>query len=63
MNQYAGFVKRRRRLQRILERLTIFSKGMKGGFHADEIQHVAIHIKNEGLNLTIAEGSSGRGRL
>ncbi|PMD58562.1 uncharacterized protein K444DRAFT_531650 [Hyaloscypha bicolor E] len=26
-------------------------------------KHVAIHIKNEGLNLTIAEGSSGRGRL
>lgn len=30
---------------------------------ADQIQHVAIHIKNERLNLTIAEGSSGRGRL
>ncbi|KAH7305721.1 hypothetical protein BKA65DRAFT_199860 [Rhexocercosporidium sp. MPI-PUGE-AT-0058] len=26
-------------------------------------KHVAIHIKNEGLNLSIAEGSSGRGRL
>lgn len=26
-------------------------------------KHVAIHIKNERLNLTIAEGSSGRGRL
>ncbi|KUJ06514.1 uncharacterized protein LY89DRAFT_603275 [Mollisia scopiformis] len=26
-------------------------------------KHVAIHIKNEGLSLTIAEGSSGRGRL
>ncbi|KAI9052161.1 hypothetical protein LZ554_003523 [Drepanopeziza brunnea f. sp. 'monogermtubi'] len=26
-------------------------------------KHVAIHIKNEGLNLAIAEGSSGRGRL
>ncbi|TVY34203.1 hypothetical protein LSUB1_G008047 [Lachnellula subtilissima] len=26
-------------------------------------KHVAIHIKNEALNLTIAEGSSGRGRL
>jgi hypothetical protein len=28
-----------------------------------ETQHVAIHIKNERLNLSIAEGSSGRGRL
>ncbi|ESZ94857.1 hypothetical protein SBOR_4733 [Sclerotinia borealis F-4128] len=26
-------------------------------------KHVAIHIKNEGLNLTIAEAASGRGRL
>ncbi|CZT13584.1 uncharacterized protein RCO7_10829 [Rhynchosporium graminicola] len=26
-------------------------------------KHVAIHIKNEGLKLSIAEGSSGRGRL
>ncbi|KAK6581948.1 hypothetical protein PZA11_005645 [Diplocarpon coronariae] len=26
-------------------------------------KHVAIHIKNEGLDLSIAEGSSGRGRL
>ncbi|QSZ36937.1 hypothetical protein DSL72_009028 [Monilinia vaccinii-corymbosi] len=26
-------------------------------------KHVAIHIKNEGLNLTIAEAPSGRGRL
>ncbi|TVY33274.1 hypothetical protein LOCC1_G008487, partial [Lachnellula occidentalis] len=26
-------------------------------------KHVAIHIKNEALNLTIAEGSSGRGRF
>ncbi|KAL3426785.1 hypothetical protein PVAG01_00294 [Phlyctema vagabunda] len=26
-------------------------------------KHVAIHIKNEGLNLTVAEGSSGRGRI
>jgi len=30
---------------------------------ADIFQHVAIHIKNEGLSLSIAEGSSGRGRL
>ncbi|KAI9648891.1 hypothetical protein NHQ30_001457 [Ciborinia camelliae] len=26
-------------------------------------KHVAVHIKNEGLNLTIAEAASGRGRL
>ncbi|PBP22011.1 hypothetical protein BUE80_DR007145 [Diplocarpon rosae] len=26
-------------------------------------KHVAIHIRNEGLDLSIAEGSSGRGRL
>ncbi|TGO39475.1 hypothetical protein BHYA_0053g00300 [Botrytis hyacinthi] len=26
-------------------------------------KHVSVHIKNEGLNLTIAEAASGRGRL
>lgn len=39
---------------------SIWQAGMDS---ADKVQHVAIHVKNEGLNLTIAEGSSGRGRL
>jgi hypothetical protein len=40
------------------------SSQLKGQLNeADKEKHVAIHIKNEGMNLSIAEGSSGRGRL